>query len=447
MTTIGTFALIFLAAFESLAVTTVMPGISRDLDGAHLFALSFAAPLASSIVGMVVAGLWSDRSGPARPLWVAVSVFALGLVVCGLAPTMEILVVGRLVQGLGGGASIVVIYVLVGEVYPAALQPRVFASFAAAWVLPALVGPSVAALLADQFGWQWVFLSAVFLAALALALCVPALRQVPPRTPDRGAVIAWGRCWWALLAAAGVLVLDLFGNRGQWGYAAAAVAAVVILVAARPLLPTGTLCAVRGLPSTIVTRGALAAGFFSVEAYVPFVLQDHWGYSTTRAGIALTLVGISWAIGSQLQGRMGAFLTHRAAMTWGAAIVGISIGFCVLAVYLAGREISDWLFIGAYMVGGFGMGVSYPRTSVAMLEASTDADRGFNSSALSIADSLAAAVALTVAGIAFTLTERHGSGTGLGDPFVAGLLVALAFAITAVLAAVRTRAARPADAI
>jgi MFS family permease len=439
LTTIGTFALIFLAAFESLAVTTVMPGISRDLDGAQLFALSFAAPLASSIVGMVVAGMWSDRSGPGRPLWVAVSVFALGMVICGLAPTMEVLVAGRLVQGLGGGASIVAIYVLVGEVYPAALQPRVFASFAAAWVLPALVGPSVAALIADQFGWQWVFLTAVFLAAVSLALCVPALRQVPPRARDADAVIAWSRCWWAALAAVGVLVLDVFGNRGGWGYAAAAAAVAVILVAARPLLPVGTLRAVRGLPSTILTRGALAAGFFSVEAYVPFVLQDHWGYSPAHAGIALTLVGVSWAIGSQLQGRMGAFLTHRAATCWGVAIVVVGISCCVLAVYAGSSELSDWMLIGAYVVGGFGMGISYPRTSVAMLEASTNADRGFNSSALSIADSLAAAVALTVAGLAFTFTQRHGSGSGVGDPFVAELLVALLFAIGAMAAAVRTR--------
>ena len=58
-----------------------------------------------------------------------------------LAPSMEVLTAGRVVQGLGTGALIVSLYVVVGVVYPAVLQPAVFASFAAAWVLPSLFGP------------------------------------------------------------------------------------------------------------------------------------------------------------------------------------------------------------------------------------------------------------------------------------------------------------------
>ena len=92
---------------------------------------------------------------------------------------MEILVLGRLLQGLGGGGSIVAVYVLVGVVYPAWLQPRVFASFAAAWVLPSLFGPAIAALIAARYGWQWVFLTAVGVAGVALLMCLPALRSLP----------------------------------------------------------------------------------------------------------------------------------------------------------------------------------------------------------------------------------------------------------------------------
>ena len=61
-----------MVAFESLAVTTVMPTVSDALDGASLYAFAFAGPLATGVVGMVVAGPWSDRSGPRTPLLVAV---------------------------------------------------------------------------------------------------------------------------------------------------------------------------------------------------------------------------------------------------------------------------------------------------------------------------------------------------------------------------------------
>ena len=168
-TTVGMFALCAFVAFEATAVTTVMPSVAEELDGVGLYALSFAAPLASGVVGMVAAGAWSDRRGPAAPLAAALALFALGLLVCGSAPTMEVLVAGRVVQGLGGGALTVGLYVLVGLVFPAVLQPAVFASFAAAWVLPSLFGPALAAFVADAFGWRWVFLGAVVLVAGAPA--------------------------------------------------------------------------------------------------------------------------------------------------------------------------------------------------------------------------------------------------------------------------------------
>ena len=75
---IGMFALIFLAAFEAMAVTAVMPAVAIDLDGQSLYALAFAGPLAVSVVGMIVAGTASDRSGPRLALYTSVALFVRG---------------------------------------------------------------------------------------------------------------------------------------------------------------------------------------------------------------------------------------------------------------------------------------------------------------------------------------------------------------------------------
>lgn len=429
-TTVGMFALCALVAFEATAVTTVMPTVADRLDGVALYALSFAAPLASGVVGMVAAGAWSDRRGPVAPLAASLVLFSLGLLVCGIAPTMEVLVGGRVVQGLGGGALTVGLYVVVGLVYPPALRPAVFASFAAAWVAPTLFGPALAAFVAHALGWRWVFLGAVGLVVVAAVPVASSLRHL--ERPAAGERAPRSRLAWAVAAATAVLVVELLGSaHGPAGLLAVA-ALVVVVVALRPLLPSGTLLARRGLPATIATRGLMSAAFFCAEAYIVFVLQDHWGLTPGTAGIALTGVGLVWAGSSQAQSRLGARVSDVAAMRWGAGLLAAGT---VGLVAVVGTHTHPAVAMASYVVAGAGMGFGYPRTGVAMLAASSVRDRGFNSSALSVADSLGAALALSVSGVAFAAANRAG-----GDPFVAVFVLAVAVAALAVLAAGRTAA-------
>lgn len=438
-TTVGMFGLIAFVAFEAMAVATVMPTVARDLEGLDLYALAFAAPLASGVVGMVAAGTWSDRTGPVAPLLVSMALFAAGLVVAGLAPSMEVLLVGRLLQGLGGGALTVGLYVLVGLVYPPPLRPAVFASFAAAWVLPSLFGPGLAALVADVWTWRWVFLATVGFVAIALVLLTPALRRLEP-ADGAGDRQGSGRLRWAVVGAIAVLVLELAGSARGAAAAGGAVALAVAWVSLGRLLPRGSRLAARGLPAVVATRGLLSATFFCAEAYIVYVLQEHWGLSAGRAGVALTCVGVVWATASQAQARLGERVSHSLAMVLGTTIV--LVGLTALAgsvlVLESGAHPSAVLPAAAYVLAGAGMGFAYPRTGVAMLEASTDRDRGFNSSALSIADSLGAALALSVAGAAFAVAERSGP-----DPFLVVFSLAAVGGVLGVAAASRTSAPSP----
>ncbi len=436
-TTVAMFALIAFVAFEAMAVATVMPTVARDLDGLGLFALAFAAPLASGVVGMVAAGAWSDRTGPVVPLLASMALFTLGLLVCGLAPSMEVLLVGRVLQGLGGGALTVGLYVIVGLVYPARLQPSIFASFAAAWVMPALFGPGLAALVADVWSWRWVFLGAVGLVVVALALLAPALRGL--QTHDEGTPTPRSRLWWAVAAAVSVLALELLGSSEGAAALGALAALAGVWVALGRLLPPGARRAARGLPAVVATRGLLSAAFFVAEAYIVYALQEHWGLTPGRAGIALTCVGVTWATSSQVSSRLGERVSHARAMLVGTSLVLLGTGSLALTVQLldAGVRPSAVFPAATYVLAGAGMGFAYPRTGVAMLEASTDRDRGFNSSALSIADSLGAALSLSAAGAVFAASERSGV-----DPFLAVFVMATGAAVLGVLAASRT-AARP----
>ncbi|RYB93820.1 MFS transporter [Nocardioides oleivorans] len=431
-TTIGLFSLIAFAAFEAMAVTTVMPTVARSLDGFDYYALSFAAPFASGVVGMVAAGMWCDRRGPLQPLLFSLVGFSAGLVVCGVAADMEVFVVGRIVQGLGGGALVVVAYVLVGLVYPAHLQGSVFAAFAAAWVLPALFGPGVAAFVASTLGWRWVFLGIVVLVAVAAVMVTGTARRQPvPAEPGAASPARFG---WAVLAAAAVLALELLGSGTGPTLVAAAVAFVLVVVGVRPLLPPGTLTGGRGLPSVIATRGLLSASFFCAEAYIVYVLQERWDLTPGQAGIALTCVGVVWALSSQASSRLGDRVSHATALRFGTAVVLLGISLIALVVWLRseGVGVPAVAPAAAYVLGSVGMGFAYPRTGVAMLASATDEDRGFNSSALTVADSLGAALALSVSGIAYAAAVRAGI-----DPFPVVYLLAVAIGALGVLAASR----------
>ena len=454
LVTLGACALVFLAAFESLAVTTIMPLVSRELDGAGLYALAFAGPLATGVIGMVAAGSWSDRKGPVGPLLAAVGMFVLGLLIAGTAGTMPVLVSGRLVQGLGGGGLTVALYVVIARVYPPVLHPKIFAAFSAAWVIPSLVGPFAAGVVAQLAGWQWVFLGVVGLVVPALLLTAPALRGLrgtpgaatgepaavepaaggsrPPGGPAKLALAA--------LAALAVLGLNLSAGVPGAGGVLAGAAVAVALLAVRPLMPRGTLTARRGLPSVILTRGLASAAFFGAEVYLPYLLVERYAFAPTFAGLTLTGGAIAWAAASAVQGRLGTRLEHRKAVRIGSALV---LGAVVLALVTTVLAWPAVVAIAGWIFAGGGMGLMYPRLSVMTLALSTKDTEGFNSSAMSISDSLGGALALAGTGIVFaafsTTTAASFAGVFALTAVIGVAAVAVAPRVAVVPAAVGAR--------
>ncbi|HEX5578414.1 MAG TPA: MFS transporter, partial [Candidatus Limnocylindria bacterium] len=144
--TIGLTFMVTVTAFEGLAVPTVLPDTLGEFGPSvlPLYGWAFAGFFLAQLVGIAVAGLEADRRGATPPLLVGAFLFAAGLVVSGLAPGMEWVVVGRVIQGLGAGAIYAIVYVIIGRGYDTAAQPLMIAIISSAWVVPGLIGPALA---------------------------------------------------------------------------------------------------------------------------------------------------------------------------------------------------------------------------------------------------------------------------------------------------------------
>src|SRR6266568_9606095 len=181
--TVGLAATITFVAAEALAVVTVMPLVARDLHGLSLYGFVFSAFMLGTVVGIVAAGRAADRRGPAIPYVTGIVVFGAGLTVAGLAPSMPVLVAGRVLQGLGAGAVPAVAYAAIGRSLPERLRARMMAVLSTAWVAPGLAGPALSAEVSRAFGWRWIFLGLLPFVALTAPIALPALVKLG-RAPD-----------------------------------------------------------------------------------------------------------------------------------------------------------------------------------------------------------------------------------------------------------------------
>lgn len=430
---LGTTALISLFAVEYIAVGTAMPTVARALDGLGLYALAFSATIAASVIGMILGGWWSDKSGPRAVLVAGATVFAGGLLGAGLSTSMELFVAARALQGLGSGMAIVAIYVVIAQGIPDLLRPRMFSLLAAAWVVPGLVGPVLTGFLVDQVGWRWVFLGVIPLVVVSMAVLLPALGRTEPS--EDAPYLGVSTILWAVLAAVSVGVLNLGGEHiSVQDVLIGLPFAVALGVAAWRLLPPGTLTLGRGLPSVIAARGAIGASFMAAEAYLPLMLQDLHGYSPTEAGLALAVGAVTWAGGSWLQGRLRDTVDRVRVMVVGCTIITVGTGLLVAAI------VTDWPGWTVLVIWGItqtGVGVAYPTTSLQTMRLSAPQVLGRNSSSLQVSEALASAVVLGAVGAVFTALYA----ASMQSAFAAVAIASVAAALAAVATSARSRPA------
>jgi len=430
--TVGLILTITFVASEALAVVTVMPVVARDLGGLRLYGWVFSGFMLGSVIGIVAAGREADRRGPAVPFVAGVVLFGAGLALAGLAPSMGVLVTGRVLQGVGAGAVPSVAYATIGRSLPGTLRPRMMAVLSTAWVAPGLAGPAVSAEVARLFGWRWVFLGLLPIVAVAGAIAVPALIRLGP--PTRGGaeehrmVDGFRTAAGATMVLAGLTVAAGTGTGpGRLvailgGVALIAAGAAAGLPALRRLVPPGTLTARAGLPATILSRGLLTFTFFGADAYVTLAVTAVRHRTPVVASIAVTGATVAWTAGAWIQARLSESWEGRRLVRSGLAVVLVGIAGMVL-VLLPGVPVAEGL--AAWSVAGLGMGLAYAPISLMMLQKAPPGQEGRVSASLNLADVLGTAIGIGVGGAAVAAAAGRDLSAGITVAFCAAAAVGL----------------------
>jgi len=420
--TTGLVLTITLVGFEALAIATVMPVVSKDLNDVGLYGWVFSAFFLGTLIGIVFAGRASDRVGPAQPFTVGLVLFAAGLIAGGAAPSMLLLVVARAVQGLGAGAIPAVAYVAIGRAYKPALQPRMFAVISSAWVLPAVLGPTPSGAVADAFGWRWVFFGLLPFVVVAGVMTIPALHALGA---PGGGEPADRRIDAVLVAlGAGLVLGGASADNALVGVPLAIAGFAIGGPAFKRLVPPGTLRLAPGMPAAIALRGIITFAFFGTDAFVSLTMTSVHGVSATVAGIPLTTSALAWTAGAWIQERRVRVNGPRALVRTGTAIIAVGIAMMIVT---AAFDVPIAFGILAWSVGGLGMGLSFAPLSLIMLQEAEPGAEGAASAALTLSGTLGVALGTGAVGAIVAAGETLGwtSATALTIGFIGCCAVAL----------------------
>ncbi|MDH6430631.1 MFS transporter [Paenibacillus sp. FSL R5-0887] len=416
---IGIILSVMAVGFEGLSVTTIAPSIAGDLNGLSLFGWIFSTYLLAQIIGTLVVGRIIDRRGPAVPFTIALLLFIVGLIAAATSGDMYTMIGSRAMQGLGAGAMMTCVYTAISLSYPDELRAKILGAFGTAYVLPSMLGPYVAGLIADQWSWRFVFWGILPILMISALLSLPAFTKL--KTPKTQGDIGASSTWNALLLTmgTGIFLVGLSMLPSIMGFVLVIIGLVLMIFPLRKLLPKGTLTLRRGMPAILATRGLFFAAYTSTQNFLVLALIDVKGITPSQAGLIVASAALSWCVIAYLQGRWDSADQGRGRHT------RIILGVLLLAI---GITIVFWIpvvtvtvAVIGQIIAGIGIGLAHPISGVVAFSQTGEGGVGNTSANLQFADSFTPGVVIGIGGSILVVCQAGGMS------LQSGLIVAMGF--------------------
>lgn len=258
--TIGIILAVTTVAFEGLGVTTIAPKVAQSLNAIHYYGWIFSAFLLSQIIGTMVIGQQIDKNGVYKSFVVSILIFVTGIVIAATSFNIYMLIGGRAFQGFGAGALLTCVYSSITLSYPDSLRTKILAAFSSAYILPALIGPYIAGLLAENLSWRFVFWLVLPFIVLSVCLTLPLFRKLQTEnnntsTTKRG---TYKEIYAILLTLGTGLLLAGLGFLPSWkGIVISIAGGLIMIQPLRKLLPEGALVVKKVCRQPLLLEGCL----------------------------------------------------------------------------------------------------------------------------------------------------------------------------------------------
>lgn len=352
----------FVGAVEATIVSTAMPAIAGELGGFSRYSWIFSAYLLMSTVTVLIYGKLADLFGRKPIFFIGLSIFLFGSILCGFATSMEMLIVFRLIQGLGAGAVMPIATTIVGDIYTTAERAKIQGYLSSVWGISAVSGPVIGGLIVQYWDWKYVFWVNVPLGIVAMIGIYFCLQE--PETERKVAIDYKGA---ALLTTSLSIILFWLVEGGQSFSRSSLISLFLIILgiglfslfiwierkAEDPMMPFAIWKSPVILYANLVslTTGVILIG---VSSYLPTYVTGVMEQTAMIAGFTLTAMSIGWPIASSVAGHLLIrFGTFTVSFAGGISLVIGSLMF----VWMTGESGPLWAAFSSFFVG-IGMGLT-----------------------------------------------------------------------------------------
>ncbi|MGH7086147.1 MAG: MFS transporter, partial [Acetobacteraceae bacterium] len=331
---------------------------------------------------------------------VAAVVYALGCAVSALAPDIGVLLVGRLIQGTGGGVMIALTYVATQRLFPEHLWVRLMAIVSAIWGASSLCGPMIGGAFADAGLWRGAFWAFGAQAVLLIVAALVFLRDLPAERRQASGwpwppllVLALGTL--AIAAAGDAGTLRLSALLGLFGVVALYGAARIDRARAIRVMPVELLRPRHPVGAGLIMVLTLAAGSAAFTSYGPLLLELLFGVSPLVAGYILAAESVAWTIGTLTTSGFGP-ASEPLLIRGGASLIGL--GGIGLAAFVSSGPLVP--IVLSVTLQGFGYGICWPFIVRRIVVAASPGERDLAASATSSMQRIGYALGASASGIA-----------------------------------------------
>jgi EmrB/QacA subfamily drug resistance transporter len=351
----------FITAIEATIVSTAMPSIVSDLEGFGSYALVFSIFLLMQAVSIPIYGKLSDLYGRKPIFLIGMTIFLTGSLLCGLAQSMQQLIIYRLIQGLGAGSVQPLAMTIVGDIYTLEERGKIQGYLSSVWAISSVTGPALGGLFVEYISWVWVFWINIpfgIVTMIGLQLFLHEQRsQKKPSIDYTGSVL--------LLFSIGSLMALFIGGGTLWNWNSAptyiltplfAISICLFIlwerIAAEPIMPLA-LWRNRNILISNVTALTSHAVLIGISSFLPMYVQGVMSRTPSIAGITLGMMSIGWSLSSGIGGRYLNRIGLRRMSFIGSLVIACGTIFFILLRPEHGPVFAG---IGAFLTGvGLGL--------------------------------------------------------------------------------------------